>query len=234
MISARNVNWRDIIVGDQDRKAERWNSILTSVMCTLIIVGILFYTIHSRISKIDGKISAKGDSLYTMMTEDSIATVIVKLGCKSENARPYAIAVAQACKKYKIDWKVRSAQITQESGWQPDAKSFIATQLKGDKKIEHGYSLSQMKPSTGQEVAGELGEEYTFYKLLDGVTSIRWGTYYLSRRSVAHGHNISKALRAYGAGDSGMKQVSTNDYYNHIKKYYLKICQEFNIKPTLM
>lgn len=204
------------------------NILNVGILVAIVTIGIVLILQGCAIKNINYALEPRISQLSMAMLEDSIAKVLPKLGCRKERVRPYAIALAQACSYYKIDWKWRAAQITQESSWNPEAKSFIDTKLKGDKEREYAYGLSQIKPNTGKDIAEDLGEEYNFYKLLDGVTSIRWGTYYLSRRSVKHGHDISLTLRAYGAGDRGMKQVSTDNYYNRVAKFYKLINKELS------
>jgi len=137
-------------------------------------------------------------------TLDSIIISLHKFRCPAEYIEPYALAIHRNCTNLKIDWKFIVAKIYCESYFDPSLKSFVSTKLKGDKEKEFAVGLLQIKPSTAIVVANELGDTYSYEKLFDGITSIKWGTYYFSQRLIRYYFNYEKAVRAYNIGDKGL------------------------------
>ena len=120
------------------------------------------------------------------------------------------------------------AQMRRESYFNPAIRS-IKTQLKGDKNEEHAYGLLQIKPSTGKEIARDLGEKYFDGILLDGVTNIRWGVYYFAQRMLVHHQDIENSVKAYNVGDGGLRQGKGSEtHWQAVFENYSNICQLFN------
>ena len=92
------------------------------------------------------------------------------------------------------------ALIRQESRFNPRAVSSAGA-----------TGLSQVMPSTGQEIAWRLGHDwYSRELLLRPVTSVRYGMYYLARRLDDFDRDWIAALVAYNAG-AGRVSRWTND-----------------------
>lgn len=148
---------------------------------------------------------------------DSIRLALAKMGCERENVPAYSVALLTSCSRFKADWKWVIAQMRRESYFDPAAKSFAATQMKGDKEREYAYGLMQIKPNTGREIAKDLGEEYREGILMDGVTNIRWGTYYFQKKMLKHRFNPEKAVKEYNAG--------SQRHWEAVEENYINICQ---------
>lgn len=84
---------------------------------------------------------------------------------------------------------VMLALIRQESFFDPLAGS-----------VAGASGLTQVIPSTGEEIAGELGREFEAERLLEPETSILFGAHYLSKQLSAFDGNLYHALAAYNAG----------------------------------
>jgi soluble lytic murein transglycosylase-like protein len=158
-------------------------------------------------------------------TLDSIVITLSKFRCPAEYVEPYSIAINNTCQNLKIDWKWVVAKIYCESYFDPSLKSFVSTKLKGDKEKEFAIGLMQIKPATAKEVADELGDTYTYEKLFDGVTNIRWSTYYFSKKLIRYYYNYEKAVRAYNIGSKGLiDSVELSDnHFDRVLSIYNKI-----------
>lgn len=66
--------------------------------------------------------------------------------------------------------------------------------------------LMQIMPSTGEEIAEELGVPFHVEDLFDPETSIRFGCYYLRQQMDRFDQNPAVALAAYNAGPSKASQ----------------------------
>lgn len=158
-------------------------------------------------------------------TLDSIVITLSKFRCPAEYVEPYSITINSSCEKLKIDWKWVVAKIYCESYFDPSLKSFVSTKLKGDKEKEFAIGLMQIKPTTAKEVADELGDTYTYEKLFDGVTNIRWSTYYFSKKLIRYYYDYEKAVRAYNIGSKGLSDsVELSDkHFDRVLSIYNKI-----------
>ena len=196
------------------------------IVIIVIVLGFVavrgYVNIQSTLSDIQAQLVQRESPIETALTRDSIAMCLKKLGCPQYQIAPYAITIEQECRKRKADWKYVLAQIRRESFFVVSAKSFVDTKMKGDKEREYAWGLMQIKPNTGKEIAGEINEEYDFYKLFDGVTNLRWGVYYFQKKMLIYGHNVEKAVKSYNGG--------SKKHWIAIQENYLMICQELGIK----
>ena len=77
----------------------------------------------------------------------------------------------------------------------------------------------QIMPSTGEEIASALGEQYDPDMLFDPETSIRYGTFYLEEQMNRFNKNTAVVLAAYNAGPHRAEQWIADygfDSRNHI------------------
>jgi soluble lytic murein transglycosylase len=82
------------------------------------------------------------------------------------------------------------ALIRQESFFRPDAESFAGA-----------LGLTQVIPSTADEIAGQLGEvDFSFADLLRPNVSLRFGSHYLGNQLAFFEGDVSAALAAYNGG----------------------------------
>jgi soluble lytic murein transglycosylase-like protein len=160
-----------------------------------------------------------------LTTLDSVAITLAKFKCPSEYIEPYSITINSNCANLKIDWKWLVAKMYVESYFDPSIKSFVSTKLKGDKEKEFAIGLMQIKPTTAKEVAEELGDTYSYEKLFDGVTNIKWGTYYFSKKLIRYYYDYEKSIRAYNIGDKGLSDsVELSDkHYDRVLSIYNKM-----------
>jgi soluble lytic murein transglycosylase-like protein len=208
-----------------EAKIERvhWRLWPVSILLVIfVLVGSVYYavsTIHSLLN-----MSMVSANMYTRT--DSIYSSMVMLGCNKYSATCYASAVSQSCLSYRVDWKMVIAQMRQESNFDPKVKSFVKTKTKGDKSYEYALGLMQIKPSTGEEIAGELGEEYHYRLLLDGITNIRWGVYYYAKKMVIYEYDVELAVRAYNSGDYAVQEGKSSDtHWERVKNFYDLVCK---------
>lgn len=98
-----------------------------------------------------------------------------------------------------LDPIVVAALIRQESNWEAQARSRAGA-----------LGLMQVMPATGREIARTLGVTgWTADRLLDPITNIRFGTYYLAAALRRFEGDLPRALAAYNAGASRVKTWAT-------------------------
>lgn len=91
--------------------------------------------------------------------------------------------------KYGIPYELLAAVIKTES-------DFSETAVSGAGAV----GLMQLMPTTAEEIAGRLGEEYDGTKLSDPETNIAYGSFYLNYLYRNLGENWETACAAYNAG----------------------------------
>jgi len=188
-------------------------------ICFVLIFALLLF---------DSKLLIKSkhqETLNPITTLDSIIITMHRLKCPSEYVAPYSLAIHGNCNLLKLDWKYIVAKIYCESNFDPSIKSFVATKLKGDKEKEFAVGLMQLKPSTAASVASELGDNFSYEKLFDGVTNIKWGTYYFSQRLIRYYYDYEKAVRAYNLGDKGLRDSieRSDNHWDRVSNVYKSI-----------
>lgn len=107
----------------------------------------------------------------------------------------YDLAETEAA-KYDFDPLVTLSMIRQESLYDPGAVS-----------IAQAMGLTQVIPTTADDIAEQLGEEeFTYIDLFRPNVSIRFGAYYLGQQLSGFGGNLAVALAAYngGPGNAGL------------------------------
>jgi len=189
----------------------------TSFILILVLVSILFKLFIDLQQQV---ITTK----KPITTLDSIVIAMSKLKCPPDYIEPYALVINSNCNHFKVDWKWIVAKMRCESNFDPSLKSFVATKLKGDKEREYAVGLMQLKPSAAKEAANELGDVYSYEKLFDGITSIKWATYYFSKKLIRYYYNYERAVRAYNMGDQGIKdsiELSDNHWNKVLTVYHL-------------
>ena len=115
-----------------------------------------------------------------------------------KNEHIYDDFIVKAASEYNLKPSLIKGQIKQESAFENKA-------VGADKKLANkGYGLMQIRISTAKEIANDLGEEYTFEKLFDPETNIRWGTYYTNKQLGFFNDNVEKGLASYNGGAVGV------------------------------
>ena len=118
----------------------------------------------------------------------------------------YETFINEAAKEFKVDPNLIKGLMTQES---------VLYALLNGQKPENVVSPSgaigimQIIPSTGAEIAGKLNESFSYDKLYDPQTNIRWGTKYLADQ-LAHFGDEKLALAAYNGGPTHLENVGRN------------------------
>lgn len=194
------------------------------------IILIFVFVLNSQLNynslsaKVDGLALTKADShqYLILALKDSIRHAMSRLGCKEQwKLDSYSPAIAHASTYFQVPWRWVVAQIRQESNFNPTAKSYMDTKMKGDKAREFAWGLMQIKKSTAMEIARELEEDYVDGILFDGVTNIRWGTYYFGKKLLSYGHDVETAIRAYNSGDGAVSRgVSSNQHWEYVSDFY--------------
>ncbi len=113
----------------------------------------------------------------------------------------YPLRYKSTIKKYALEHKVNpnliAGMIQVESGFNTYATSPMGAR-----------GLMQIMPGTGAGIANQLGDKHFSYdRLYDPTTSIKYGTYYIKQLLDKYKGNESFALTAYNGG------VGAADYY---------------------
>lgn len=207
------------------KNAIKFNVLL--LLLILILVFTLFFLIpmKSDVENIFKKELGGGSvEISLSQVEDSISYVLENMGCKKRRCGVYARAIHESCSDFNLDWRWVVAQIRRESFFKPYVRSIVSTQFAGDVSSEHAYGLFQIKPSTAAEIADNLGEIYHKNLLFDSATNIRWGCYYFARRLLVHKQDVEKAVRAYNAGDGGLRMgLSSDSHWQAVSDNYALI-----------
>ena len=114
--------------------------------------------------------------------------------------------------EYGVDSYLIMGLIKAESNFVPDAHS------KQDAK-----GLMQLTDATAEWVAGELGEDYSFDKLVQPEYNIKLGTWYLSYLLKSYEGDITLALCAYNAGSGNLGKWLKNPDYSPDGQTIVKI-----------
>jgi len=132
---------------------------------------------------------------------------------------PYKSLIVEAAHQHKNDPALLAAMIKVESNFRPDAVSEAGAK-----------GLMQLMPNTAQWIAKETNSsEFTLEKLTDPKTNIDFGSWYLRYLLENNGHDESRALAAYNAGDAGAGYQETRSYVKHVlkaKEVYKKLYPE--------
>lgn len=91
--------------------------------------------------------------------------------------------------KYHIPYELLAAVIRTESSFDENAVSPVGA-----------VGLMQLMPSTAEELASRLGEDYTTVDITDPKTNIAYGSFYLRYLYRNLGENWDTACAAYNAG----------------------------------
>ncbi len=103
---------------------------------------------------------------------------------------PYADLVSREAAAHGLDPRLLYALLRQESLFNPGATSWVGAR-----------GLAQVMPATGQGIAQNLGvSDFTLDDLYRPVVSVRFGSYYLSRRLADMEGSVQGALAAYNGG----------------------------------
>lgn len=106
----------------------------------------------------------------------------------------YKETIVKYCDVYSVPYGLACAVIRTESSFDTEAKSKAGA-----------VGLMQLMPSTAEEIALRLGEEYVPGSLTEPETSIRYGCFYLRYLYDNLGSNWDTACAAYNAGIGRVK-----------------------------
>ncbi len=102
---------------------------------------------------------------------------------------PYLSELREATEIFAVPPLLMLALVRQESAFNPTAGSHAGA-----------FGLTQVIEPTGEAIARELGEEWTFMDLARPAVALRFGTYYLAQQLAAFDGHLLAALAAYNAG----------------------------------
>ena len=144
-----------------------------------------------------------------------IISIILTYSLGSFYAYFYPMKFCDEIKEYSTEFGVEPALVASvinvESGYREKAISSKGAQ-----------GLMQIMPSTGEWLAGKIGEKYEDNVLLEGKFNIKIGTYYLSYLINQFGDK-KLALCAYNAGQRNVKEWLKNSEYSQDGKTLKKI-----------
>ena len=132
-------------------------------------------------------------ALNTVTVADSISS-----------ATSYKDIFIEASRKYGVSYDLLTAMAQQESGFNPDAVSRSGA-----------MGIMQIMPET----AKELGLEHPY----DAYENIMAGAKYISQKLKEFNGNVDKALAAYNAGSSVVKQYGGVPPYGETQSYVKNI-----------
>ncbi len=115
----------------------------------------------------------------------------------------YKDIIVTYCDKYGVPYELACAVIRTESSFNTNAKSSAGA-----------VGLMQLMPTTAEEIAGRLGEEYDESKLMDPDTNIKYGCFYLNFLYRYLGENWDTACAAYNAGIGRVNQWLADSNYS--------------------
>jgi soluble lytic murein transglycosylase len=150
-----------------------------------------------------------------------LAVYLTIPGIVADNTYPleYKDLIKKYALKYDVNPNLVAATIWQESHFNPDALSPAGA-----------TGMMQIMPGTAQGIANELGEgdTFTYDKLFNPDTSIRYGTYYLAGN--VHKYNSETlALVAYNGGYLLADNMSVTGAYDTLNfetgNYYKRVLE---------
>ena len=126
---------------------------------------------------------------------------------RAQHPLEFADAIVQYALSQNLDPALVSAVILCESSFNPQAESRLGAR-----------GLMQLMEDTAEWVAHKLDEDdasYTFDKLYDAETNIRFGTWYLGYLSRRFNGDPTKIVCAYHAGQGNVDAWLKNPQYSH-------------------
>lgn len=126
---------------------------------------------------------------------------------RAQHPLVYAELIEQYAAEQAIDPALVSAVILCESSFDPQAESRLGAR-----------GLMQLMEDTASWVAHKLDEDdasYSFDRLFDPETNIRYGTWYLGYLSRRFGGDETKVICAYHAGQGNVDAWLSNPEYSH-------------------
>jgi soluble lytic murein transglycosylase-like protein len=122
----------------------------------------------------------------------------------TSTAKSYKDIFIEASRKYGVSYDLLTAMAQQESGFNPEAVSRTGA-----------MGIMQIMPET----AKGLGLEHPF----DAYENIMAGAKYISQKLIEFGGNVEKALAAYNAGSSVVKNYGGVPPYGETQSYVRNI-----------
>ena len=117
---------------------------------------------------------------------------------------PYGETIARICREQKADLPLVLALIRTESRFDPQAVSAVGA-----------LGLMQIMPKTGEWIAQELGmPEFSDEDLFDIETNLTMGIWYLNWLEEYFQGELPKALAAYNAGPSRVREWLTQGIWD--------------------
>ena len=115
----------------------------------------------------------------------------------------YENSIKKYSQEYELDGAIIASVIYAESGYDKEAES-----TKG------AIGLMQLMPSTAQEIATKLGEDYSKEKMFEVDTNIKYGCFYLNML-INKFDDLKTALCSYNAGMGVVNKWLQDDRYSN-------------------
>ena len=124
-------------------------------------------------------------------------TIVEFLPVNKDLAIEIAEGLHESCREFGVDRKLMLALIYVESTGNPNAISHVGA-----------IGLTQIMPATGEQIASELGVEWTGPDmLLDVRTNIRFGTYYMRKLLDRFEGSQLPAVQSYNWGPTSISRM---------------------------
>lgn len=167
-------------------------------------VGVTYQELLQELKKKDTSDSANGNSSVSRSKAFQKALNTKTVSESISSATSYKDIFIEASRKYGVSYDLLTAMAQQESGFNPDAVSSSGA-----------MGIMQIMPET----AKGLGLEHPF----DAYENIMAGANYIAQKLEEFNGNVDKALAAYNAGSSAVKEYGGVPPYGETQSYVKNI-----------
>lgn len=196
------------------------------VVCLIVYIQAIKKNYRTEISKdLDDKIGSHIRETFDEFKRKNYEIIIKEKLIKyykldEDKAAIFASIINASSKRFDVEWERIAAKIKVESNFNFYAKS-KATRISSRERKQSAYGVLQIKPTTGDEIARELDEDWHgLHSLYNPVTNIYFGTYYYARLAIIFKDDFEKSEKAYNVGLTGFYRGYASE--RHWKKVLLE------------